>query len=242
MAIWTAKDPDAVLDYSFTIPLDTGDSVASATFQKLSGDVVVDNDPEGERVDALVPVWLSGGTEGETNVFRIAWETTGGRTDEEIFTLAIISEESTQPLALTGHAKPAVAHLIQRYPEFADVERTTIQFWLTDAERYVDTSWMEGDYAAALMAMAAHHLTLAGQGSEAEATADLPQGITSMKIGTLGLTFDSALTRAKAAGSLESTRYGNEYAVLLRRNKAGPRVAPTGAVPYPGRVYPMGAW
>ena len=38
MATWTAKDPDAVQDYVYTLPLDEGDSVASATFEKLGGD------------------------------------------------------------------------------------------------------------------------------------------------------------------------------------------------------------
>jgi hypothetical protein len=242
MATWAAKDPDAVQDYVYTIPLDAGDSVASATFEKLSGSVVIDNDPEGERTGADIIAWLSGGTEGETNVFRIAWVTVAGREDDEVITLATIAHESTQPLPLTGYAKPAVAHLIAKYPAFADVEPSTIQFWLTDAERYVDTSWMQKDYAAALMAMAAHNLTLSGQGSEAQATADLPVGITSMKIGTLGLTFDSGLTKAKALGSLEASRYGSEYAGLLRRNKAGPRVAPTGAADSCGIVYPMGEW
>lgn len=242
MATWTAKDPDAVQDYSFTIPLDEGDTVASATFEKLSGDVVVDNDPESERVDVLITAWLSGGTEGETNVFRIAWITAAGREDDEIITLATIAHESDQPLPLTGYEKPAVAHLIAKYPAFANVERSTIQFWLTDAERYVDTSWMEQDYAAAIMAMAAHNLSISGFGTEAEQTSDLPQGITSMKIGTLGLTFDSSLTRSKAEGSLESTRYGSEYKRLLRRNKAGPRVASPGVLPYEDLRYPTGEW
>jgi hypothetical protein len=137
---------------------------------------------------------------------------------------------------------PTPAELMVRYPSFADVDEAIIQYWLTDAERFVDTSWMEGDYAPALMAMAAHNMTLSGQGTEAQATSDLPVGITSMKIGTLGLTFDSAITRDKAMGTLSATRYGSEYAVLLRRNKAGPRVAPTGSVPYPPYPYPTGAW
>jgi hypothetical protein len=239
---WTAKDPDAVQDYLFTIPLDEGDSVASATFDKLSGDVVIDNDPEGERTAEDIIAWLSGGTTGTTSVFRIAWVTTDGREDDAVVTLAVIEHSESHPLELTGYAKPSVAHFITRYPTFEDVEPTTVQLWLTDAERYVDTSWMEGDYAAALMAMAAHNLAISGLGAEAAQTADLPPGITGMKIGTLGLTFDSALTRDKATGSLSSTRYGSYYLSLLRRNKAGPRVAPTGSVLAADLRYPMGSW
>ena len=39
----------------------------------------------------------------------------------------------------------------------------TIRTWLTDAERFVDRSWAEGDYAAALMAKAAHEMVLLGR-------------------------------------------------------------------------------
>lgn len=237
MPSWPAKDPDSTLDYLYTIPLADGDAVASHAFALLSGTVTIDSE---SRSGADVTAWLSGGTDGETNVFRVSWTTVGGRTDDDIITLATAANEITE-LALTGYAKPDAAHLILRYPAFVAVKTDTVRYWLTDAERGVDESWSEADYAAGLMALAAHNMTLAGQGAEAAATADLPAGITSMKIGTLGLAFDHAITRAKATGSLESTRYGSEYMMLLRRNRGGPRVAPTGTVPYDPRIrYPQG--
>lgn len=135
---------------------------------------------------------------------------------------------------------PTPADLKARYATFADVDDAIVQYWLTDAQRFVDTSWLESDYAPALMALAAHNLSIAGHGTEAEATADLPSGITSMKIGTLGLAFDSQTTRDKVQGSYESTRYGAEYKRLLRRNRSGPRVAATGVAPLDPYRYPMG--
>lgn len=236
MPTWAPKDPNARLDYLYTIPLDEGDSVADYSFVKLIGDVVLETE---SRTGANITAWLSGGTEGELAVFRVEWETAAGRIDDDLILLDIVQDAGE--LVLTGYAKPAPGHLTLRYPAFADVPPATIRYWLTDAERSVDTSWSEGDYAAALMALAAHNMTLAGQGAEASATSDLPPGITAMKIGTLALSFDSAITRAKATGSLESTRYGSEYLTLLRRNRSGPRVTPTGVLPYdPFARYPHG--
>lgn len=237
MAQWASKDPDAVVDRLYTIPLYDGDSVASHTFDKLSGDVVIDDE---DRVAADITVWLSGGTEGETNVFRVAWVTAGGREDDDIITIAIISNELSAPLALTGYVKPQPAHLIQRYPAFADVEKTTIQYWLTDAERSVDTSWIEGDYATALMALAAHNMTLAGLGTTAAPVAGLPAGVTSFKSADLSVNFSEAAANNRATGGFSSTVYGSEFYCLRRRSKAGPRVSLAGTIPNDPRVFPMG--
>lgn len=224
---WPAKDPQAVLDYRYTIPLDEGDTVASHTFEKLSGDVVIDSE---SLVGADVVAFLSGGTDGETAVFRAGWTTTGGRTDDAILLLPIAANEPIA-LALTGFAKPLPAHLIARYPAFAAVDPATIRYWLTDAERSVDTSWNEGDYAAALMALAAHNMALAGLGAGSAALSALPAGVTRIKSGSFEAAITDAAANARATGSFDATRYGQEYQMLLRRNKAGPRVAPTGRIP-----------
>lgn len=235
MPNWPAKDPESVLDYTYTIPLDEGDSVATSTFEKLSGGVVIDSQ---DRLADLWTVRLSGGTDGETAVFRVAWTTAGGRVLDDIITLAVAANEVTE-LVLAGYAKPSAQHLIARYPAFADVDVGTIRVWLTDAERYVDESWMEGDYAPALMALAAHRMATAGLGT-GNSTGDLPAGLTQMRSGSLSLSFGEGAAKDRAAGAFASTVYGSEFAVLLRRNRAGPRVAATGAVPADPFVYPHG--
>lgn len=225
---WPSKDPSAVLDYAFTIPLDAGDTVASHTFTLVSGTVVIDD----ENISgAVVTARLSGGADGETSVFKVTWETAAGREDEDYVTLPIIAVDYVA-LVLTDYTKPLPQHLIARYPAFADVPTATIQYWLTDAERFVDESWSEGDYAAALMALAAHNMTLAGLGTEAAATADIPAGVTSIKSGSFSATFADGVATDRVTGALASTRYGAEYAGLLRRNRGGPRVTATGALPY----------
>lgn len=224
---WPAKDPQAVTDYTFTIPLDEGDSVSSSTFTKVSGDVVID---DSDRAGAVWTAFISGGTLGETNVFKVAWTTTGGRTDEDYVTLLIATSDYVA-LDLTDYTKPLPQHLIARYPAFAAVPTATIQYWLTDAERFVDDSWTEGDYAAGLMAMAAHNMALAGLGTEAAALSGVPGGITKIKSGALDISFSESAAADRQTGALGSTRYGADYAMLRRRNKGGPRVTATGTVP-----------
>ena len=136
-----------------------------------------------------------------------------------------------------AYTAPTPAELILRYPAFAAVDEEVIQYWLTDAERFVDESWIETDYAPALMARAAHEMAVEGLGTEAEATADLPAGVTSFKSGSFSVQFSEGAANAKSAGSLSSTRYGSEFAALRRRNKFGPRITATGTVPYPTGHY-----
>lgn len=237
MSAWPAKDPDAVQDYSYTIPLDAGDSVSSSTFTKVSGDAVIDS---SNRADAVWTAFISGGTLGETNVFKVAWVTVGGRTDEDYITLLIAGSDYVE-LVLTDYTKPLPQHLAAKYPAFADVATATIQFWLTDAQRFVDSSWTEGDYAAALMAMAAHNMALADLGTDAAAVSGLPAGVTRMKSGSFDVTFADSVAADRTTGALSSTRYGAEYTSLLRRNKGGARVLPTGALPYDPLRYPQGS-
>lgn len=236
MTAWPAKDPDAVQDYLYTIPLDAGDSVTSYTFTRVAGTVVIDSH---SRSGADVTAFLSGGEDGETSAFKVAWVTTGGREDEDYITLRVIAADYVA-LELTDYMKPLPQHLVARYPAFADVATATIQYWLTDAERHVDDSWTEGDYAAGLMALAAHNMQLAGLGTDAASLADLPAGITSLKSASLAVTFTQEAAQGRTTGALSSTRYGSEFAALRQRNHGGARVTATGTLPYDPLRYPHG--
>ena len=237
MSVWPSKDPQSVVDYQYTIPLDDGDTVTSYSLTKLTGTVNIDSD---SRAGAVVTAWLSGGVDEETSVFRIAWSTTAGRDDDDVITLFVSSHEY-EALLLTGYAKPLPPHLKARYPAFSAVDSGTVQYWLTDAERFVDTSWSEGDYAAGLMSLAAHNMALAGLGTDNASLAGVPAGITAMKSGALSLNFTEASADARASGSFAATRYGQEYQRLLRINRGGPMVGDTGVVPVPlYPAYPQG--
>jgi hypothetical protein len=236
MSAWPAKDPDAVLDYTYTIALDEGDAVDTSTFSRVSGTVEIDSQ---SRDEAEWTVRLSGGEDGETSAFKVAWTTTAGREDEDYVTILIAANDYVA-LDPTGYTKPLPQHLKARYPAFADVAIATVQYWLTDAERYVDSSWTEGDYAAGLMALAAHNMMIAGLGTEAAALAAVPLGVTNIKSGTLSASFSSESAAGRISGALGSTRYGVEYQGLLRRNRGGALVLPTGTLPYDPRRFPQG--
>lgn len=140
-----------------------------------------------------------------------------------------------------AYTVPTADELQTRYPAFADVLDATVTYWITDAQRSVDETWFEADYAPALMALAAHNMTLAGMGADAATFSGIPAGISRLKTGAFEALFTDDAANARASGSFASTRYGQEYLAMLRRNKAGPRTSPTGALPYsPYYRYPHG--
>lgn len=128
-----------------------------------------------------------------------------------------------------AHSAPLPADLKLRYPAFAAVDDATVQYWLTDAERFVDTTWPEGDYAPALMAVAAHNMALSGLG--AIGAGALPAGVTRFKSGAMDVTISEAAASAQAKGGWAATRYGLEFQTLQRRSFAGPRVVAAGRLP-----------
>jgi hypothetical protein len=132
-----------------------------------------------------------------------------------------------------AYVVPDAAALKARYPAFADVADDTVTYWITDAQRSVDESWTETDYAVALMALAAHNMALAGYGTEVLPVSEIPAGVTRIKSGQFEANFTEQQANARASGSLESTRYGQEYRQLLYRNRGGPMVSNTGTLPPP---------
>ena len=122
------------------------------------------------------------------------------------------------------YAKPTPADLKLRYAAFDAVSDERVQYWLTDAERFVDESWTDADYAPALMARAAHSMALEGLGgngaSDLAGLRDL--GITDFKSGSFSASIAEDAVKASVAGGYGSTRYGQEFAALLKRNSGGP--------------------
>lgn len=125
------------------------------------------------------------------------------------------------------YTAPTPDQLQARYPAFASVLDATIQVWLTDAERYVDETWMEGDYAPAIMALAAHNMALNNIGEQTAAAA-FPAGVTRFKSGAMDVTISDTAAAAQARGGYGSTSYGREFQLMLRRNFGGPAVVAAG--------------
>lgn len=84
---WPPKDPDEVLDYSWRVPLDGGDTIAGApTATVIAGTISIQ---PATTADGIVTVVISGGAAGEDAAVRMVAETAGGRTFEETFLLSI---------------------------------------------------------------------------------------------------------------------------------------------------------
>jgi hypothetical protein len=129
-----------------------------------------------------------------------------------------------------AYTAPTPAEMKARYTAFAAVADETVQLWLTDAESFVDESWIEADYAPAIMALAAHNMAMEGLGATSGAAA-LPAGVTRFKSGAMDVTVSEKAASARASGGYQATRYGQAYARLLYKNHGGPRVVAAGTVP-----------
>lgn len=132
-----------------------------------------------------------------------------------------------------AYDQPSPSDLIARYPDFAAVEPATIQYWLTDSLRFVDQTWMEGDYGPAIIAHAAYEMAkrgVPGIAKSAAATA-IGQGLSRWRSGSADLQFSDEAVKVALAGGYGVSIYGMEYADLLARNKIGIGVTSPGHVP-----------
>src|SRR3990167_1371447 len=216
MLKWSPKDPDEVLDYSWTPAIDTGDTLSTATLSVIDGSVAIDSQDDST---GILVAFLSGGADGEIAEFLARATTTGGRTFEETIILPI--------RATTGSALANT--LVDMFPAFASVTAGTVDTWLTIAARTV-TSTFGDDEDYAKMLLACHLMTLQGIGTGEQAK--LAQtGVSEMKSGTISLKFAEALAEM---GEYGKTSYGRMLWPYLKAYMGGPRVMATGTYP----VYP----
>lgn len=122
-----------------------------------------------------------------------------------------------------AYTVPAPADLKLRYPAFTAVDDEVVDYWIEDSLRIVTEGWFEGDYAPAILAHAAYQMALNGLGSAGGAVGDLAaMGVTDFKSASMSVSFDASTLAAAAKGGYGANRYGNEFAVFLRRNRGGP--------------------
>lgn len=204
---WPPKTPDAVLDYLYDIPLDPEDGVSSYSVEALAGTVNIDSHASDEE---KVTLTLSGGTDGETNVFQIKWSTTGGRTDDAIVTLQVVGLENFEP---------RIAELRAMFPAFVSVPDATIALWLRKADLHIGDNWPEDERGDARLCWTAHSMALLGLG---QGTA--PAGVTSFKSGTFSVQMSD---KAASATGYASTIYGRQYLAMCQRIFGGIRLVRT---------------
>jgi hypothetical protein len=204
MIVWPAKDPVEVLDFTWEVPLDEGDTIASFTATVTAGAITKDN-AEATESDTKVTVWLSGGADGEVGMVNLIAITEGGRTFRESAVLAVVDR-----------ASELLAKFRLRYPALSALADGAIGYW------FGETVHITGNDPARL-ALAAHHASLG-------APTAIPAGVTSFRSGSFSATVsDSVAGRT----GLSATIYGCEYLDLMR-GFAGPIMAwtpPTAVYP-----------
>lgn len=227
---WAPKDADEVKQYQVIWAgaqgLLPGDTVATSDWSEATGLVVEAHTvaPDGLSVYALI----SGGVNGETGSVLNTVTTTNGETLEQVVLLPIVASEG-DPLG--EYEKPRPQDLTAMYPAFAAVPYTTIAAHLNTASTTgVDTSWLAGDYAPAIMALAAHNMALLGIGEHGDVAAYKLAGVTALRDGAFSVQFSDKVAARSSGGQFDATPYGQQYRVYLRRNRGGPRLIGGGLV------------
>lgn len=216
MKSWPTKDPDEILDYKVLWAADLGeDTIVQSEFSLVvPAGLVIDSDSHS-ATDATV--WLSGGNDGEIGTILNRITTAGGRVMEQAVLIGVAS--SVPSPAPSGYVRPTPADLIAKYPAFAAVPPATIQAYLNDAP--VDDTWLERDFATAIMLWAAHTMMANGIGADELGIAGAA-GLSRLKSGTLDVSFKES--SSQGSGEYGGTAYGRQFYALLRANKGGPRV------------------
>jgi len=124
---------------------------------------------------------------------------------------------------------PTNADFKARYPAFASAGDALINAVLGEAVAQVDENWLAQDIAPAIMAYAAHLMSIEGFGSNVT----MPNGVSvqtagpidAIQIGDVRTTFAAGVSRAKVIvkgedGGLRETSFGRRFLELRRRNAA----------------------
>ena len=138
-----------------------------------------------------------------------------------------------------AYSEPTATELKAAFPAFSGVPDDTVAYWIDRSASSVDESWTEADYPMAKMLLAAHEMVLngLGTGTEAQIAASGLTGVKSMRSGSLSLDFGDSAS-VSATGGFAATSYGRRFAELLKRNRGGALVTPTGTIDQAPYGYP----
>jgi hypothetical protein len=220
---WTAKDPDEILDYSWPVPLDAGDSVTTHTAVVKAGTISI---ASASVVGDVVRAYVTGGTDGTDCLVEMTATTVGGRRFEYTGQIRVIDSANAFEVSFRA-----------AFPTFQTTPREAIAYWREQAERIVDARF-GNDKDHALKLLTAHYLTMQGYGDSVEAQRISKfGGATDVKSGSLSLSWQSG-DRAAASG-FDATSYGKMLMPLIRLYAASPAVTDTGPVMH-GNILGLG--
>lgn len=124
---------------------------------------------------------------------------------------------------------PTAAEFKDRYPAFSAVGDAIVDDVMAEASSRVGASWIEADKRPAMMAYAAHALTLEGWGSPSvsvgEASMQVAGEVDQIRVGDVHASFGGK-TRAEVSMTarddlLAETAYGRRFIEIRKRNSIG---------------------
>lgn len=217
---WEAKDPDTTENYALL----WAEPIAISNWSAVVGVVLTADSISADTLRTVARI--AGGVNGVVGSLTNTVTTVGGEILEQQVFLPIVNGALA---ALGQYEPPRPEHLMAKYPAFVSVPYSTIAIHLVDARSGVDTSWFAADYAAGLMALAAHNMALLGLGELDETEGYARKGVTGIRDGAFSVQFSDKRVGQASGGGFDATPYGRQYKVLLRRSRGGPRMVGGGA-------------
>lgn len=106
---------------------------------------------------------------------------------------------------------PTVEQFKERFPRFADADEYFLELLLAEALTQVDDSWVEADYANAILYLMAHLYAM-----ETGSQADRPGTIVAESFAGLSVSYGTG--NVASASNYDATEYGRRYAALRKRS------------------------
>lgn len=111
-----------------------------------------------------------------------------------------------------------------RHPEFRGVAADDIEYWLNDALKIVNPGWGddadEGQIEYACHKMAVNKVP----GIIKDEAEQIPAGVTRFRSASMDVAVSETAANRSIGTGYSATRYGAEFAVMLRRHGGGPRL------------------
>lgn len=116
---------------------------------------------------------------------------------------------------------PTVQDFRDRFPVFAAVPDARVEYWLAHHDPVTDR-WDEIDYQPAILDLTAHNIVINDEvpGSDAGSMA----GVTRFRSASMDVSFSERAAHAGFDGGYDASKYGQRFAVYLRRNVGGARL------------------
>lgn len=124
-----------------------------------------------------------------------------------------------------AYTAPTPTEFKTRFPEFASETDERVQIFIDEAMTQIDTSWLEKDYKNAIMYLAAHKLAGANAATSSGGGNANTGPISSESFQGMSRSYDNSKMTAAQSSAYGGTSYGQEYYILLKKNKPGIMVA-----------------